>query len=89
MHAALRKNVGHRVAHDLADAQLALRAAGDGVLFVVAGHWSSLEIVMPALVAGLHIMLLNQAKTCLIGQDVDGRNRSGHAAIQFKKSRRL
>jgi hypothetical protein len=38
MHAALRKNFRDGVAHDFADAQLALRAAGGGSLLVVAGH---------------------------------------------------
>jgi hypothetical protein len=38
MHATLRQNIGDRMAHGLADAQLALRAAGGGTLAVVAGH---------------------------------------------------
>ena len=50
MHAALRENVGHRVAHQLADAQLALRAAGRGTFFLMmAGHNRVLKsLVMPA-----------------------------------------
>ncbi|MET4386902.1 hypothetical protein ABIB73_002651 [Bradyrhizobium sp. F1.4.3] len=43
MHAALRQNLGYRVANLLANAQLTLRAAGRGTfLLVVAGHfWKS------------------------------------------------
>ncbi|HEX9215143.1 MAG TPA: hypothetical protein VF901_31900 [Bradyrhizobium sp.] len=41
MHAALRQNIGYRVANLLADTQLTLRAAGRGtLLLVVAGHSS-------------------------------------------------
>jgi hypothetical protein len=36
--ATLRHNVGNRVAHGLADAQLTLRAAGGGTSLVMAGH---------------------------------------------------
>ncbi|WP_271600382.1 hypothetical protein [Bradyrhizobium sp. CCBAU 45384] len=35
MHAALRQNIGYRVANLLADAQLTLRAAGRGTLFLM------------------------------------------------------
>jgi hypothetical protein len=38
MHIAVRQNLGHRVTHGFADAQLALRAAGGGVFLVVTRH---------------------------------------------------
>src|SRR5713101_4942364 len=40
VHAALRKNIRDGVTHDFADPQLTLRAAGGGILFVMAGHGS-------------------------------------------------
>jgi hypothetical protein len=35
----MRENIGNRMAHGFADAQLSLRAAGGGTLLVVAGHY--------------------------------------------------
>jgi hypothetical protein len=35
----MRQYFGDRVAHGLADAQLALRAAGSGTLLMMAGHY--------------------------------------------------
>jgi hypothetical protein len=75
MHRALREQIRDRMAHDFADAQLPLRAAGSGGFFVVAGHQSSLKVVMPALAAGIHVLSVE------LRVDVDGRNKSGHDAV--------
>jgi len=48
MHAAMGEDVGNRMPHQLADAQLPLRAAGSGTFFlVVARHCCSNHLVMP------------------------------------------
>src|SRR3954468_6493954 len=38
VHVTLRQNIGDRMAYGLADAQLALRAAGSGTFGVMTGH---------------------------------------------------
>ncbi|WP_369726802.1 hypothetical protein AB8Z38_24315 [Bradyrhizobium sp. LLZ17] len=59
MHAALRQNLGYRVANLLADTQLTLRAAGAGtLLLMMAGHisksphraqiWDTSIVICPA-----------------------------------------
>ena len=52
-------------------AEAVLQGGGDsGGGFCV---WHELTIVMPALVAGIHVFLIDTAK-----QDVDGRDKPGH-----------
>ena len=62
VHAALRQDVGDRVTHGFADAQLALRAAGGGTLLVVAGHSSKSKLSSsPAISAVIRVFrVLNQ-----------------------------
>src|SRR5260370_21420285 len=60
MHAALGKNVRDRVTHGFTDAQLTLRAAGGGVLLVVAGHWGLSKSSCPRLSRASTSFLLNQ-----------------------------
>ncbi|WP_247807631.1 hypothetical protein [Bradyrhizobium sp. 4] len=50
MHAALRQNLGYRMANLLADPQLTLRAAGRGTLFLMmAGHGLKITSSCPRL----------------------------------------
>ncbi|MGY3610370.1 MULTISPECIES: hypothetical protein [unclassified Bradyrhizobium] len=41
----VRENLGNRMAHGLADAQLTLRAAGGGTLLLMTGHYLKSQIV--------------------------------------------
>jgi hypothetical protein len=59
VHAALRKNIRNRMTHGFADAQLTLRAASGGILFVVAGHL--IYLVMPGLDPGIHLFMQESA----------------------------
>src|ERR1700733_8785166 len=55
------------MAHGFAHAQLTLRAAGSGTLVVMAGHYRFLKIVTPALVAGIHVFLVESGKAWMPG----------------------
>ena len=68
VHAAVRENIGHRMTHGFTDAQLALRAARGGTFPVVTRHCRFLKTVMPALVAGILVILLNQLRRGWPGQ---------------------
>ena len=58
VHVAARQHVGHGVAHQFADAQLALRASGRAAVAVTffARHCNPMALVMPGLVPGIHVM---------------------------------
>jgi hypothetical protein len=67
VHAAVDKNIRNRVTHDFADPQLTLRAAGGGIFAVVAWHCRFLEILKPALVAGIQVVLVESGETWTAG----------------------
>ena len=67
VHAAVDKNIRNRVTHSFADPQLTLRAAGGGTFAVVTRHCRFLKILMPALVAGIHVFLVESGETWMAG----------------------
>ena len=61
VHTAMGENVGNRMPHRLADAQLPLRAAGSGAFFlVVTRHYRFLKTAAPARQSGDHVFLFNR-----------------------------
>src|SRR5262249_16129419 len=67
MHAALGENIGQRMPHQLADAQLPLRAAGRGFFLVVARHYRRLKIAMTRALAGDSHLLFNRDRGRMAG----------------------
>jgi hypothetical protein len=73
VHAAVDKNIRNRVTHGFADPQLTLRAARGGIFAVVARHCRFLKILKPALVAGIHVVLVESGETWMAGTSVRRR----------------
>jgi hypothetical protein len=73
VHAAVDKNIRNRVTHGFADPQLTLRTAGGGTFAVVAWHCRFLKIPMPALIAGIHVFLVELGETWTAGTSVRRR----------------
>lgn len=60
VHLTARQHFGERVANQFADAQLALGWTGRLIAMVVTGHvQSGIASVMPAFVAGIHVLRAN------------------------------
>ena len=65
--ATLRQNIGDRVTHGLADAQLTLRAAGGGTFLVMAGHCGLSKPRCPRLSRAIHVISGESIKARMAG----------------------